>query len=86
MVSAITIGIIDKSNDLGPRNPSSLFVHQLETLVDRSFAAAVWLILFNIIVILWEVVYIILPVVSLYSSLLQRYSVVLLITVRMLLI
>ena len=85
MVSAITIGIINKNKDfkyIRPRNSSNLFVDQLETLVDQSFATAVWLILYSIIVIIWKVVYSVLPVISIHSNVLQRYSVVLTITVR----
>lgn len=80
LVSAITVGIIDNNKDLDhirdQRNVQS-HLKQAKKLINLSLATATWLIVLNIIVVLWEVVYAIIPVVLPRSSTLQRFSVVL---------
>ena len=84
VVSAITIGIINDNEDINDiRNPTKYdSLEQLQDLVAITLTTAEWLIAFNIIVLVWEIVHIILPAVSSRSSFLQRYSVVIMVMVR----
>ena len=83
-MSAITIGVIDRNKDInGIKNTRDIqSLQQLENLVSLTLAAAEWLIAFNVIVIIWEAIHIVLPFITSHFSLLQRFSIVLLITVR----
>ena len=84
-VSAITVGIVNNNKDFDDIRESRRVTQssqQLKDLVDNTLSTSVWLILLSIIVLVWQGVYSILPLVSSHLSFLQRYSVVLAITVR----
>ena len=74
----MTIGIIDNNKYLRTSGKfHSLEQRSLAHLVDDSLAAAGWLILFNIIVIIWEIPHAVAPCLSVQHRFFQRYTVVL---------
>ena len=85
VVSAITLGIVNSNRDFDEIReylsaPQS--IKQLEDLVDSTESTSAWLILLSIIVVVWQALYSVLLLMSSRLSFLQRYSVVLAITVR----
>lgn len=82
LVSAITIGIIEHNKDLDYiRDERNIRFDSVKKLIVLSLATAGWLIVLNIIVLTWEVVYTTVPLISPRFSFLQRFSVVLMIMV-----
>ena len=84
-MSAITVGIVNSNDDfdrLGQFSKSLESIRQLETLVENTLSTAAWLLVLSGVVLVWEGVFSAVPVVSSRLGFLQRYSVLLTITVR----
>ena len=82
-VSAVTIGVIDNNSDIqSARQSNSSDSASVRDLANNTLAAAAWLIILGISVILWEVLHALVPSAASRSSLIQRYTVVLMIAVR----
>jgi hypothetical protein len=85
VVSAITLGIVNSNRDfdeIREYRSAPQSIQQLEDLVDNTVSTSAWLILLSIIVVVWQALYSVLLLMSSRLSFLQRYSVVLAITVR----
>ena len=85
VVSAITVGIVNSNDDfdrLGQFSKSLESIRQLETLVENTLSTAAWLLVLSGVVLVWEGVFSAVPVVLSRLGFLQRYSVLLTITVR----
>ena len=83
IVSAITVGFVNSNDDFqreGGRNFQS--IRQLDRLVDNTLSTAVWLLILSAIVLVWEGAQSTIAVATPRVGFLQRYSVVLTITVR----
>lgn len=84
IVSGITISIIDNNKDINDiRKGQFDSLDQLENLVTITRATAEWLIVFNVIILVWEIAHIILSAISPRYSLLQRYCVIIMTVVRL---
>lgn len=71
----MTIGIIDNNSVV--RKSRSLEEKYVAHLADDSMAAAGWLIVLNIIVIIWEIPHIVGPFLSVHHKFIHRYTVIL---------
>jgi len=71
----VTIGIIDNNKKLSTAGKSHS--PSLAYLADDSLAAAGWLLLLSIIVIIWEIPHAVAPFISVQHRFFQRYTVVL---------
>lgn len=85
IVSAIAIGITSDNADLDRVKdlPRSETVRQLEKLVDNTQSTAAWLLVFSVVVILWETVFSLVPPLSAYLPSLNRLSLVLALVVSL---